>query len=70
MPSPQVHDEAARTAAPSQPCDGHRLQQPTEDTPDTPPKRFDWGLFAWFALLSWAGLIILIISVLVANYGS
>jgi len=28
---------------------------------------FEWGMFGWFALLSWAGVILIIIAMLMGN---
>jgi len=30
---------------------------------------FDWGLFGWFALLSWAGAILVILALAASHWG-
>jgi hypothetical protein len=28
---------------------------------------FEWGLFGWFALLSWAGVVLIVIAMMMGN---
>jgi len=30
---------------------------------------FDWGLFGWFALLSWTGAVLVILALVTAHWG-
>lgn len=46
----------------------------TDSAAGNPPESrrhgmFEWGLFGWFALLSWAGVILIIIAMVMGDGG-
>ncbi len=42
--------------------------RPADDSKETSGHRmFEWGLFGWFALLSWAGVVLIVIAMMMGN---